>query len=471
MKTLVCHRLDPGIGLLLERLEVPHDTAPPANPGDTALIQWGRMQEPPDAAYVLNRAAMTERAFRPDESRRLLELNGIAAEAPAARDHPQPGYIHDFAVPVFHLKPLSVFERKRSAVFAGAAVPRKQPVYEELDFSRRSSHANRAMREAVRAVYALGLDFGMVRIRIHADGKPAVASVNPVPRLNARLAGLFAAAIRRFGEEWQDDAYRMRKVVLGADPEFLLRDASGAVLFADRFLEKEGPAGCDSIVLQDRSKIYPLAEVRPKPAGSPAGLVRNLRRALIAAAGKIGGSASAWLAGGMPEPGYPLGGHIHFSGVWLNSHLLRVLDNYLALPLVLMEDSTTRSRRPRYGFLGDFRRQPHGGFEYRTLPSWLFSPGFAYRVLTLAAFLAGHYRELHWLPLHDSVNQKAYYAGDKLALLPVAARLWSEMEKLPAYASVRRTLEPFKTDCLRLAGWNEQADFRGAWGLSAAVKT
>lgn len=40
----------------------------------------------------------------------------------------------------------------------------------------------------------------------------------------------------------------------------------------------------------------------------------------------------------MPQPGFPLGGHLHFSGVALNGALLRALDNYLALPLALLED-------------------------------------------------------------------------------------------------------------------------------------
>ena len=74
------------------------------------------------------------------------------------------------------------------------------------------------------------------------------------------------------------------------------------------------------------------------------------------------------------------------SRIWLTSRLLRVLDNYLALPFILIEDQNTKLRRPRYGFLGDFRRKTHGGFEYRTLPSWIVSPRITKGVIASSTY-------------------------------------------------------------------------------------
>jgi hypothetical protein len=284
---------------------------------------------------------------------------------------------------------------------------------------------------------------------------------------------------------------------------------AGKVVAASRYLERDGEAGCDAIVVRGRPVITPLAELRPRPSRSPRQLAANLRRALRLAAARIGDASLTWLAGGMPLRGFPLGGHVHFSGVWLNSHLLRALDNYLALPLLLIEAETARQRRPRYGFLGDFRRQPHGGFEYRTLPSWIVTPQVAVGVLSLARVIADGYRELPVggiggdgahvdnqpgvgrypdsafdtsdsasaigasfhptpipaRPLDDIRLLEAYYSADKTALQPVVAELWRRLERLPAYAEFAADLEPLRARTLRMETWSETDDLRRAWKI------
>src|SRR5690606_772207 len=132
---------------------------------------------------------------------------------------------------------------------------------------------------------------------------------------------------------------------------------------------RSGDVGCDRIWLRGdstRSKL-PIAELRPKPSHNPKELVTNLYRLLIKADNMIQHEGVQFLAGSTPLKGYPIGGHIHFSNVDINSFLLRALDNYLALPCVLIEDPKGLKRRPRYGHLGDYRLKPHGGFEYRVL--------------------------------------------------------------------------------------------------------
>jgi hypothetical protein len=51
-------------------------------------------------------------------------------------------------------------------------------------------------------------------------------------------------------------------------------------------------------------------------------------------------------------------------------------------------------RRKRYGNLADFRIKKYGGFEYRTLGSWLVSPEITRGVLCLAKITISHYLEL-----------------------------------------------------------------------------
>jgi hypothetical protein len=235
---------------------------------------------------------------------------------------------------------------------------------------------------------------------------------------------------------------------------------------ASRFLAREGPVGCDAIVLSGHRVILPLAELRPQPSSDPRQLARNLHHTMQLAARAIPDESLAWLSGGMPLRGFPLGGHIHFSRCWLNGHLLRALDNYLALPLMQIEGETTRQRRPRYGGLGDFRPQPHGGFEYRTLPSWLVSPAVTGGVLALAALIAEHYWSLTRRPLMDSEVQAAYHRGDKVMVSGIVAELWQDLEKLPSYSGHANCLDPLKSMIFRMEPWNERADFRRAWKIA-----
>jgi hypothetical protein len=180
---------------------------------------------------------------------------------------------------------------------------------------------------------------------------------------------------------------------------------------------------------------------------------------------KITDSSLEWLAGGMPVKGFPLGGHLHFSGVWLNNELLRVLDNYLALPLVLIEDITTANRKPKYGFLGDFRKQRHGGFEYRGLPSWLVSPKVTRGVFAIAKIIATDYRLLPARPLEDPAVQVAYYTSDKELIRPLLPALWNDMARLPSYRKHEAAMLTLKKMLLRMQSWDEQHDIRRNWQI------
>jgi hypothetical protein len=283
--------------------------------------------------------------------------------------------------------------------------------------------------------------------------------------LTPRLAELFAEAIHKFAQEAENSQRDKMEAMLGADPEFLLRNDKGKVTFASRFLEKEGPVGCDAIVLPGFRKIYPLAELRPEPSRDVGQLIINIRRTMQLASRRIPDVNLQWLAGGMPVKGFPLGGHIHFSGVWLNSELLRVLDNYLALPLILLEDATTGNRKPKYGFLGDFRRKRYGGFEYRVLPSWMVTPAVAKGVCSIAKLIADQYPLLQARPLNDPELQKAYYEGDKSRIRPLIPGLWGDLTRLANYRKYEKYLTPLKSMLLRQESWNEQHDIRRGWKI------
>jgi hypothetical protein len=167
----------------------------------------------------------------------------------------------------------------------------------------------------------------------------------------------------------------------------------------------------------------------------------------------------------MPVPGLPLGGHIHLSGISPSNALIRALDNYLALPLAMVEDPTTAKRRRRYGRLGDIRPQRHGGFEYRTLPSWIASPTIAKGVIALAKTVAEHYRQLRGRPLDDEETLAAYLAGDKAALECAVQAQWRTLESLDGYRKYAKYLDPLKERIMARRSWDEQRDFRVHWRI------
>ncbi len=465
MNSFLLHGGQKGLEGLLSQVKIPHGAKVPEEFTGKVVIRYGSDASDCPGYSVLQPAKAVRRAMHKRKREELLSLHGVKTLQSFGREATPQFYPYRYRVAVFHLEVLAVYERKASLWSNSDLTFSASSGYAELDSGSAAFHARRAAREAVKALYALGLDYGIVSIGVLPDRHTLVLDIDPAPLLDERLSEMFAGAINRYDEELSRELRREEPAMLGSDPEFLLRSPQGKVVSASRFLEREGRVGCDGIVLRGHRVILPLAELRPQPSAEPRELARNLRRTMRLAARRIHDESLAWLSGGMPLKGFPLGGHIHFSRCWLNVHLLRALDNYLALPLMLIEGETTRCRRPRYGYLGDFRKQPHGGFEYRTLPSWLESPAVTRGVFALAALIAGQYWTLSSQPLLSAAVQAIYYRGDKEQARGIVRGLWDEMAALEAYSRYAQDLESLRERVLRMEPWNELADFRKAWEI------
>lgn len=326
-----------------------------------------------------------------------------------------------------------------------------------------------AEKMAVRAVYALGLDFGQVELRVSDQGRLAVIAVDPRLTLHTLEAKQrWREAVEIFSAGWRAETASATSVraMLGADPEFVLLSSAGRVVPASRYFPYGGEAGCDSIRVRGE-KIWPLVELRPRPCPEPAQLTAELHSLLREAAGRTAGAGLSWRAGALPVRGLPLGGHVHLSGAALHGERLRALDNAVALPLRLLEPPGAGSRRPRYGALGDVRRQPHGGFEYRTPPSWLVSPRLTLGVFSLAKMAAEHSRELAACgrPLDEEQVREAFYTGDRDTLLPAVRRVYEAIVGTAGYEAYRESVD-FVFDAIeRGKSWNEGTDIRVKWHI------
>lgn len=323
-----------------------------------------------------------------------------------------------------------------------------------------------AERFAARALYLLGLDFGQVELILNDKGRLKVTGISPAlvttgVEGSRRLAGF----VTSFATVWNQETMNGVQAMLGADPEFILLSPEGKVVPASRYFSPKGAAGCDSIRIRGE-KRWPLVELRPRPSSEPSAVTAEVRRLLGVAAQLTSSDPLTWRAGASPVRGLPLGGHLHVSGMSLTSERLRALDNAVALPLRLLEPPSAAARRPRYGSLGDVRRQPHGGFEYRTPPSWLVSPRLTLGALALAKVAAEHARELaSERPLDEDRYRDAFYEGDRTLLLQAVEKIHQAITRTIGYTNYRQSID-FVFDAIsRHRSWDESADIRLKWRI------
>lgn len=188
---------------------------------------------------------------------------------------------------------------------------------------------------------------------------------------------------------------------IGADPEFgIIEPTTKMLLYAQhtKLLKKTSVLGHDG----------PLAEVRPPPAQSIEGIIKNIGDVLNKNRGPIDhldwtGGASYKSPGNKDKRVYHIGGHIHLGDPSLLPSTLRtpvyqrmcqVLDEIVAMPLVRIDTPDPASRRNtawngygRYGRAGDHKAQGSARskdqrMEWRVLSGlWLVHPEIAAAVL------------------------------------------------------------------------------------------
>ncbi len=427
------------------------DSEAPAAP-PALLVRWGSVEGPEGSSLTLNPRERLQAVLGPEQvqhawaSARVRSLPPEVAPAQVRRR---------LRVDLFNGQVLAVHLRGRGG--------KLQP----LNWNA-SREGMLVAWHAMRAMHALRLDFGAIWIGIHGYRTYALTA-EPAPPLSRSIAALYAAGLRGLeqpGLWWPGDPPAAAEgVVLGADPEFVLRDhATGDMLAASDFFPRFGVVGCDRQIIDRATHALALVELRPTPSTNPVELTQHIRQALLLAARRMPGREVEWLAGSRPFPRFAIGGHIHFSGVPLSRHLLVALDNYLALPVMMLErSSTARLRRRRYGFLGDVRLKDHGGFEYRTLPSWLISPGLTQAVLSLAKLVVTHYAFLRQDRLADASWQDAFHTCDKDQFYDLMPEVWRDLQALPGYEAFEADLVPLQTMIERRQRWNEQVNIRETW--------
>jgi hypothetical protein len=301
---------------------------------------------------------------------------------------------------------------------------------------------------AIRSLYVTGLPNGVVKMGKLINDTPIVISIKP-PEHYVSLPP--TATHLPF--------------TIGADVEFML-NIEGELIPASRFFPIEGPVGCDERQIEQDSGDYALAEIRPEKAQTPQGLYNNIRTLLNDASKKIPYNNIEFHAGSMPFSGYQCGGHLHF-GTPLSLSILHALDQYVALPLAMIEDSRTakRRRKTKHGGLGKYRFQPYG-FEYISLSSWIADPKLTLGILCLAYLVVAFHHELPGDLLFEPLVQKAYYNGNKTILKHFWPEIKKRLQTTTGFHDYAEELSDLFHRIEHPEEYHVQKDVRQNWGLA-----
>lgn len=455
------------------------------------MIRWGSLAgDDSVAAWTLNSRQAIENSIGRTRMLRILKQNGVYSPAISSNHEKRPDVVREvtldsgkrvrvvryYRIPIFDLHPLGVFRADSKSLWLDGHVSHVQDKFREVPFDE-DVYAERAVRLALRSLHALGLDFGMVSIGITSADRTICLDVTATPRLQGRILDLFEDALEAFitrdraeEREFHLHGRNPHPFLIGTDLEFMLRSPRGKMVLASKYLPRKGIVGCDDRSLNLDGERFPLAEIRPNPARSPGELMTNIRRTLEEAAGLIKAKHVQWVAGSMPFPRFPIGGHVHFSDLSFSSRLVKALDHYVGFPIMMIEASQTAAkRRPKYGFLGDVRFKDHGGFEYRTPGSWLVSPEIAEAVVFLSYLVVMHHRSLDADLFSKPSMQRQFYSGNKAELLPYFERNWRQIEATSTYAQCKNSLMIIPSMVRQGIDWDESSDFRQTWNLQQPV--
>lgn len=345
-------------------------------------------------------------------------------------------------------------------IFYGKTTNSKKYIEEEASLTKITDLAKRTL-------YLLGLDYGMISIGINRLRKTKVIGVDASPAVRDKDLYDLIQKLEELKLEFKDGWPAVAEVKIGADPEFMIANSkNGKMVPASEFFPREGLFGCDNIRIPSRQQ-RPVAELRPKPDTSPTAVHNNIKQALELANKKVPYKNIKWLAGSQPFSGFSIGGHIHFSNFPLNNQSLRVLDNYLGLPVFLIENQATAvKRRIKYGRLGDYRMKEYGGFEYRTPGSWLISPEITMAVLCLAKIVSSNYQRLKRNFFINAEAQRAFYSGDQQYFKQAFEEIWRDIQRLDMYEEYKKQLETIPNMISGNLCWDEKQDIRKSWSLS-----
>jgi len=270
------------------------------------------------------------------------------------------------------------------------------------------------------------------------------------------------------------------QITLGADPEIGYIKNGQQVMAYSLLRNTSSGVGLDG--------HSDISEIRLKgPVKTPTEIVSEIRGYLKELNTKLDKNIIV-VAGGLAGPD-PLGGHIHFGNTkfrrFQDMHFYgERLDLYLAIPVLILENTNqARARRQSsYGRLFVDRDQSaietknYGGFEYRTLSSYLVSPSMTDSIISLAHTIVHEIdygsTRLKSLKQFKKMNEirQAFINADKRKLLQYIPKIFSDIQKCQLFkANYEKKLAGLfgliKAFGMDNKDWLAEKDILVRWGI------
>jgi len=323
---------------------------------------------------------------------------------------------------------------------------------------------------AQKGIHALGLDFGVVTIGKGLNNRYYILDIDPSCRWMTH--GCLDAYKKQFIEtilKYDNLINNKQNITIGADPECLLKDKENEkLILASDFFQNEGSFGLDERSIEAGKKFFPLMEIRPKHSLNPIEVFQSIEVILTDVYRYIHYKNVGLYAGSMPIYNYWIGGHIHF-GMKPNAKLVKALDTYLAIPMMMIEKShSARQRKSKYGILGNYREKSHGGFEYCSISSWLVSPKITVGVLCLAKVIAQEYLNIKDEIHYSYSDVRAYYLVNKGYFKDKIKSIIKNIKNTYTYKIYKPKIDYLFEMIESGNEWSEEIDIKQTWGLGSS---
>jgi len=218
-----------------------------------------------------------------------------------------------------------------------------------------------------------------------------------------------------------------------------------------------------------------IFELRPNYSYNPLDLVYNIRGILfekVKHSPKFG--EYLYHAGACYQDKF-IGAHLHYGlspedkKTMDYNHITSILNNYLGIFSVLLEDREQglKRRRAGYGLVTDepYRLQPHGA-EYRVCSSFLVSPHITNAFTCLFKTVAFEFMNNKSFPFRNYNLGDDFYKMDINKLRTYVPCLWRDIQKMQLYPKFRCYIDLIYSLISKGKGWTPgRVGVKEAWGI------
>lgn len=322
---------------------------------------------------------------------------------------------------------------------------------------------------AKKSIHYLGLDFGVVLVGKELNGKYYVIDIDSTCEdVSIDCLNKYINKFKKMLIKYDELLNNKIDATIGADPECLLKDkTNGNLVMASNFIKNDNELGYDHRSIEAGKNYYPIVEIRPKSSNKPLKVFESIKDLILKLSKEIHFKNIGIYAGSVPLYNYLIGGHIHF-GISPNAKLIKALDNYLAIPIMMIEKKeTARQRNIKYGVLGNYRDKEHG-FEYCSLSSWLINPDITKGVLCLAKVIVNEHLTLNNVFLNSYSDVRSFYLLKKYYFKNNIKVIYNDIKKTNTYKLYKKQID-YLFNLIELdEEWNESQDIKENWGYESS---